>query len=94
MKPKVNEIMKNYPDLSYEFGGENKRTSESMTRLVRAGVISLICIFFVLVIMFSSFGAPFVIMTAIPLGMIGVVWSFKFFGMVLGFMAAMGMVAL
>ena len=94
MKPKVKEIMKSYPDLSYEFGGENKKTQESMSRLVRAAGIALICIFFVLVIMFSSFGAPFVIMTAIPLGMIGVVWSFYVFDLALGFMATMGMVAL
>ena len=64
-----------------------------MDGLVKAGAIALISIFFVLVIMFNSFGAPFVIMSAIPLGMIGVVWSFKVFGMALGFMASMGMVA-
>ena len=94
MKPEVKKIMENYPDLSYEFGGENKNTQESMTRLIRAAGIALVCIFFVLVVMFGSFGAPFVIMSAIPLGMIGVVWSFYAFDLALGFMATMGMVAL
>ena len=94
MKPEVKNIMKEHPDLSYEFGGENKNTKESMTRLIRAAGIALVCIFFVLVVMFGSFGAPFVIMSAIPLGMIGVVWSFYVFDLALGFMATMGMVAL
>lgn len=94
MKPEVKKIMENYPDLSYEFGGENKNTKESMGRLIRAAGIALVCIFFVLVVMFGSFGAPFVIMSAIPLGMIGVVWSFYAFDLALGFMATMGMVAL
>ena len=75
-------------------GGENKDTQESMMRLGKSAGIAMLLIFFVLVIMFQSFGQPMVIMSAIPLGLIGVVWSFKFYGLSLGFMAMMGIVGL
>ena len=44
--------------------------------------------------MFSSFGQPLVILSTIPLGMIGVILSFKIFDLSLGFMALMGVVGL
>jgi multidrug efflux pump subunit AcrB len=93
-KPKLDAIMENYPDVFYSFGGENKDTNESMMRLAKSGIIALFCIFLILVFMFASLGQPLVIMSAIPLGMIGVIFTFKLFDMSLGFMAMMGVVAL
>lgn len=83
-----------YEGMSFEFGGENEDTKESMGGLLKSFVIAMACIFLVLVLMFNSLIHPIVVMTAIPLGMIGVVWSFYFFGMSLGFMAFMGIVGL
>lgn len=94
LEAKIGEFTKGFNEVEIEFGGENKDTKESMVRLATSGLISLISIFFVLVLMFSSFGQPLVIMSAIPLGMIGVIISFKIFGLSLGFMALMGVVAL
>ncbi len=94
LKPKVGEVLQSYPDISYHFGGENKDTKESMGRLMKSGMISLFCIFLILVIMFSSLGQPIVVMSAIPLGLIGVILTFKIFDMSLGFMAMMGVIAL
>ena len=90
----MGEILKNYPSVDFSMGGENKDTQESMMRLGKSAGIAMLLIFFVLVIMFQSFGQPMVIMSAIPLGLIGVVWSFKFYGLSLGFMAMMGIVGL
>ena len=94
LEKKVSEFSAGFPEIEIEFGGENKDTQESMIRLATSGIISLVSIFFVLVVMFASFGQPLVIMSAIPLGMIGVIISFKIFGLSLGFMALMGVVAL
>lgn len=94
MKPKVDKILKKYEHIKYQFGGENKNTKESMDGLKKAFLIAIISIFFILVIMFSSLAQPFIIMTAIPLGMIGVIWAFKLKGIPLGFMAMMGVVGL
>ena len=93
-KPKLINIMNDHPDIIFEFGGENKDTTESMVRLAKSGIISLFCIFLILVFMFASLGQPLVIMSAIPLGLIGVIFTFKILDMSLGFMAMMGVVAL
>ncbi|MCO4792557.1 MAG: efflux RND transporter permease subunit [Bacteriovoracaceae bacterium] len=94
MKPLLLKILKDHPDVTFEFGGENKNTNESMERLIKSFVISVFCIFLILVVMFGSLGQPLVIMSAIPLGMIGVIFTFKLFGASLGFMAMLGVVGL
>lgn len=94
LRPKLEEILKNHNGVEYNFGGENEDTKESMAGLRKAGIISFALIFFVLVIMFSSLGQPLVIMSAIPMGLIGVVIAFKIMGIALGFMAMLGVVAL
>lgn len=94
MKKALPPIMKKFPNLRINYGGENKNTAESMQGLLKSFVIALAAIFLILVIMFGSLGQPFVVMMAIPLGMIGVIYTFKFFDQSLGFMALMGVVGL
>ncbi|MBT6324516.1 MAG: efflux RND transporter permease subunit [Bdellovibrionales bacterium] len=92
--PKVNQLLLKFPKVNVSFGGENEDTNESIMRLAKSGLISMFCIFLILVAMFGSLGQPIVIMLAIPLGLTGVVFSFKAFGLALGFMALMGVVGL
>ena len=92
--PKVKAITTKYQDISFKFGGENEDTKESMGGLLKSFFIAFSLIFIVLVVMFNSVGNTLAVMSAIPLGMIGVIWAFKMFGMSLGFMAMMGIVGL
>ncbi len=94
IKPIVLRLKEKYPDVYVTYGGENKDTRESMLGLAKAAIISLMLIFFILVVMFSSLAQPLIVMTAIPFGIGGVVLTFFLFGQPLGFMAAMGAVAL
>ncbi len=94
MKKPVKEILKDHPLIDVSFGGENKDTNESMVGLAKSFIIAILCIFFVLVIMFRSLGLPLIIMAAIPLGLIGVILAFLVFNQALGFMAMMGVVGL
>ncbi len=93
-EPIIKEVMKKYPEINYNFAGSNEDTDESMNSLKKASIISLLTIFFILVVMFSSLGQPVVIMSAIPLGLIGVIITFFIADKALGFMAAMGVVGL
>jgi multidrug efflux pump subunit AcrB len=93
-RKEVAETIAPFKGMTFEFGGENEDTKESMSGLMKSFMIAMACIFLVLVMMFNSLDQPIAVMSAIPLGMIGVVWSFKFFGMSLGFMAMMGVVGL
>ncbi len=90
----LKEILKEYPGVSWKFGGENEDTKESMMNLTKSGVMAISAIFIILVVMFNSLLHPVVVMSAIPLGLIGVIWTFKIANQSLGFMALMGVVAL
>ncbi|RLA63182.1 MAG: hypothetical protein DRQ89_07470 [Epsilonproteobacteria bacterium] len=94
LDPKLKKLLNDYPAISYNFGGENEDTRESMAALTKAGIISFLCIFFVLVVMFNSLGQPIVIMSVIPMGLIGVILAFKIKGAVLSFMALLGVIGL
>lgn len=94
MKPIIEKIIKDFPDVAYVFGGENKDTQESMMRLGKSALISLSCIFLILVFLFNNLRHPAVVMSAIPLGLIGVIWAFFIANQALGFMAMMGVVGL
>jgi multidrug efflux pump subunit AcrB len=94
LDPKLKELLADYPAVAYNFGGENEDTKESMAALMKAGIISFLCIFFVLVVMFNSIGQPIVIMSVIPMGLIGVILAFKIKGSVLSFMALLGVIGL
>ena len=94
LRPQIQEVVQKYPSMGFIMGGENKDTQDSMVRLGRAGVLSLGAIFIVLVAIFSSLGQPLVILSAIPLGLIGVILTFKLMGLSLGFMAMMGVIGL
>lgn len=94
IEPYIQNLLKDYPEMDYDLAGENKDTEESMMRLGKSALISFLCIFIILVVMFSSLIQPLIIMSAIPLGLIGVVLTFIVMGLPISFMAGMGIIAL
>lgn len=94
LRPQIQKVVQKYPGMSFAMGGENKDTQESMIQLSKAAVVALGAIFLVLVVMFSGLGQPIVILSAIPLGLIGVILTFKILGLALGLMAMMGVIGL
>ena len=90
----VAAIVSKYKDMSYKFGGENEDTQESLTSLFVSFGIAVFTIYITLVMAFNSLAQPLVVMSAIPLGLIGVILAFFGFGKSLGFMALMGVVGL
>jgi multidrug efflux pump subunit AcrB len=84
----------NYPEVSLVFGGEAESTAESLQSLFQAMVLALIGIFALMVFMFRSFLAPFIIMMTIPLGLIGFSIAFYLHGRPISFMALIGIIGL
>ncbi len=76
------------------FLGEKKETSESVTDMLRALVIALAVIFFILAALFKSLLDPLVVMFAIPFGIIGVVAGHLMLGHHLQFLSLIGFLAL
>ncbi|MCB0361574.1 MAG: efflux RND transporter permease subunit, partial [Bdellovibrionales bacterium] len=88
------EMHKKYKDVSLVFGGEAENTKESMESLWNALGLSLIGIFALLVFMFNSYLRPGVIMTTIPLGLVGFSIAFALHGRPISFLALIGMIGL
>jgi multidrug efflux pump subunit AcrB len=82
------------PTLRLIFGGEEQATQESMQSLFRAFGIALLGIYCVLVLLFQSFTLPFLIMSAIPFGLAGVVVVFFIADLPISFLATIGSLGL
>lgn len=94
LAPYLDAKLKDTPGITYSLEGESKDTQESLESFKKALVASMFIIFLIIFMQFKSFALPLIIMSAIPFGLIGVVASFKFFSMPIGFMALMGMLGL
>ncbi len=92
------EITKAYPQVKFSFGGEFKEMMESFIDLGKAFLIAMVLIYIILATLFNSFTQPFVIMLAIPFGLIGVMLTLFIhaepisFGVFMGFVALSGVV--
>jgi multidrug efflux pump subunit AcrB len=88
------DLNRDWPGMRFEIGGEAEETAESFQSLYIAFGIAVVAIYLVLVLLFNSTGQPFIVMVAIPFGIIGVIIAFAVHGEPLGFLALMGLVGL
>jgi multidrug efflux pump subunit AcrB len=90
---KKNEL--NLPDdISIDVGGELEDIAQSYRELFLSIFIAIILIAFILVLQFNSFRQPFIIISCLPLAVIGVIVGLNLFRMPFSFPAFMGIVAL
>ena len=94
MKEKMKTIMKKFPRYLVEYGGEQEDTEKSLEDLKIAFFLALVMIFLILATNFQSLTQPLIIMSSIPLSLIGVVYSFYLHGLPFGFMQLLGTVGL
>jgi len=90
----IRNLSERYPEVSARFGGVDESTRESLQSLLNALILAVISIFAILVLIFRSFFKPFLILSSIPLGLIGVSWAFFLHGKPLSFLALIGVVGL
>jgi multidrug efflux pump subunit AcrB len=83
-----------HPDVNMVFGGEQESTNESMASLGNAMMLALIGIYAIMVYIFRSYLAPGLIMTTIPLGLLGMSVAFWAHGRPVGFLAMIGVIGL
>ncbi|MCB0307778.1 MAG: efflux RND transporter permease subunit [Bdellovibrionales bacterium] len=91
---KFEKLRKAYPDITVTFGGEQESTNESLESLSDAMVLALIAIFGILVFLFSSYLRPIIIMSTIPLGLLGFAVAFYFHDRPVSFLAILGVIGL
>ncbi len=91
---KAEWLGENEKHLRYRLGGEQERTDESVRGLVFSFIFALFGIFIILAIQFNRLSYPFLVMLAIPFGVIGIIIGLFLHGQPISFMSLMGFVAL
>ena len=77
-------------DLTYTLGGEQQQQIESLDALNRGFAIAMLMIFALLAIPLRSYTKPFIIMTVIPFGFIGVILGHLVLGIAVSAQSFMG----
>ncbi len=88
------EILAQYPGLSSGLGGDAQAQQESIASLGTGFVVALGVIFALLAMVFRSYIHPFVVLLAVPFGIVGAVLGHWVMGYKLSLMSFMGIVAL
>ncbi len=93
-KEVLTDLPDRYPGLTWGFGGENREQRETLSNLQTGAAMALLVIYALLAIPFRSYLQPFIVMGAIPFGLVGALGGHLLLGLELSVMSLMGMVAL
>ncbi len=88
------EIKDDNPNVNIIFTGEKESTDESFESLSMAMKFALVGIFAILVFMTNSYAKPLLIMTSIPLGLLGFAIAFYLHSKPVSFLAMIGIIGL
>ncbi len=94
LEKKFRDIPEKHIGYSVKYGGEQEETIESFKSLLLAFFFAFLVVYMILASFFKSLVQPFIVMLAIPFGLIGVILAFLAHGLPLSFMAIMGIVGL
>ena len=87
-------LLKNYPELRFDFEGQAKDAAKTGKSMGQGFLIGLFGVFVILSFQFKSYLEPVMVMLAIPLAFIGVVWGHFLLGHSLSMPSMMGFVSL
>ncbi len=95
---KVKEIEEDlsavYPDLLFKAQDADEQSRKNKVSILTKFGYAMIGIFFVLAIVLGSLLQPLLICSAIPFGIIGVIWAFYFQGLEISLMACIGIIGM
>jgi len=90
----IPSIMRDYPEINFELGGEQEERATAMGGLLIGSLFSLVLIYGLLAIPLRSYLQPLVIMSVIPFGAVGAIVGHYVMDVQLMFFSALGIVAL
>ena len=90
----IPHLLKDYPYITYSLEGEQRQQNENLESLAKNYILALILVYILLAIPFKSYIQPFVVMSAIPFGIIGAVFGHLLLGMNFSILSMIGIVAL
>jgi multidrug efflux pump subunit AcrB len=83
-----------YPQLSYEFGGEQEEQQDSFGALGRGFMLALMVMYALLAVPFRSYIQPLVIMASVPFGIVGAMIGHLILGLPVGLLSLFGIIGL
>ena len=90
----VDELLLQYPGISYKMEGEAREQRESFSSLQLGLMLALFAIYCMLALPLKSYTQPLLVMSVIPFGVIGAVLGHWLMGFTLSMMSLLGMLAL
>ncbi len=94
LKTVIPKLLEKYPGLTYSQEGAGKRQKESFQDIFRGFLISLFAVYALISISLNSFYQAFIIMLAIPFGIIGAIIGHIIMGINLSIISIFGLVGL
>ena len=88
------DLLRPFPGVEYEFGGEQREQQQAGAGLVRGFALALLLIYCLLAIPLKSYLQPFIIMSVIPFGAVGAILGHLIMGWDIVFFSVLGIVAL
>ncbi len=88
------ELQQRFPDINFNFEGEVKNSAQTGGSILQGFILSLIGIYFLLSLQFKNYLEPVIVMTAIPLSLIGVILGHFIMGLPITMPSMMGFVSL
>ncbi len=88
------ELKTRYAGLRFNIEGEGKEQQESLADVKKGFILALFCIYALLAVPFRSFSQPFIVMSAIPFGIVGAVWGHLLMGFNISVVSLFGIVGL
>jgi multidrug efflux pump subunit AcrB len=88
------EILYDHPGVAYTLEGQQAEQRDTLMGLARGFAMAALAIFALLAVPLRSYAQPFVIMLAIPFGLVGAVWGHLILGLDLTILSMFGLVAL
>lgn len=90
----VPEVLKNYPTVAVDFGGQNEDQADTMNSGATTLPFILLLMFIVIAMTFRSVGQTIAVLALIPFGFIGVVMGHFFLDIPISLFSNLGMIAL
>ncbi|MDP8265884.1 MAG: efflux RND transporter permease subunit [Candidatus Aceula meridiana] len=94
LQKQFKNVERDHLGYTVKYSGEYEDQQESTRNLMRSFLFAFFFIFIILTAIFKSLIQPFVVMLAIPFGLLGVIIAFFIHGRPLSFFALMGLVGL
>lgn len=88
------DLAKNYPEMSFEIGGEAEETGKSINSLIFVAALAILGIYFNLLWLFRSAIPPLYVLISLSFGLIGVILAFAVHSEPLSFIACLGVIGL